>query len=375
MHRDGTVRLMSDLWASVDRLIDSAPGLEQLRWHRIELLAARRWRELGRPIPADLIEEAHRVGLTAIMTPLFLEKVRAACEGPLVLIKGAEVAARYPEPTLRPSYDIDLLVPQAAAVQAALIAGGFQPVGPEEHYRDTHHLRPLSFPGMPLYIEVHSTPKWPAGLVPPSTEELVESAVPSSLDIDGILSLRPTHHTLVLAAHAWAHDPLGRLSYLIDVAAVAQGVDPVELNALARRWTLTELWKTTAATVDALLLERRQHTVPLRLWARHLRTARQQTVLEMHLTRLLSPFWGLPLPAALPSSAASLIGEFRRTPGESWGRKIKRAARALGDASIERSAHDRALDRDRLSAPTYLEQVQARQERPVGSASDPGGGG
>jgi hypothetical protein len=361
---------MSDLWAGVDRLIDSAPGLEHLRWHRLELLAARRWRELGRPIPEDLIEEAHWVGLKAVMTPLFLEQVRAACEGPLVLIKGAEVAARYPEPTLRPSNDIDLLVPDAATVQAALLARGFRPVGPEGLYRDAHHLRPLSFPGMPVYVEVHSTPNWPAGPVPPSTEELVESAVPSSLDIDGILSLRPAHHTLVLAAHAWAHDPLGRLSQLIDVAALAQEVDPDELQALARRWNLTNLWRTAAATVDALLLERRHLTIPLRLWARHLRTAREQTVFEMHLAHVLSPFWGFPLPAALPSSAATLIGELRPAPGESWGRKIRRAGRALHHASVERSAHDRGLDADGLSAPTYLEQLQTRDGRPPESAVD-----
>jgi hypothetical protein len=351
-----------DLWAGVDRLVDSAPGLEELRSHRIQLLAARRWRALGRPVPPELIKEARWAGVVALTTPLVLEKVRAACEGPLVLIKGAEVAARYPEPTLRPCKDIDLLVPDPAEVQAALLAAGFEPVGHEGPYEEVQHLRPLHCPGLPLYVEVHSYPNWPAGLVPPSTEELVEAAVPSSVGVDGVLAPLPAHHALLLAAHAWAHDPLGTLSQLVDVAAVAAEAKPDELGALARRWRLSKVWTTTAAAAEAVLFGSHD-TLPLRLWARHLRTARQLTVFEMHLTRLLSPFWGTPFPTALRLGSESLFGELRRAPGESWPRKIARTGLALRDASVARSVHDRKLEAGELSAPAYIEQVRARNER------------
>lgn len=353
---------MSELWAAVDRLVDSAPGLEDLRVHRLQLLAARRWGALGRPVPRELVEEMRWAGVVALTTPLVLEKVRAACDGPVVLIKGVEVAARYPEPTLRPCTDIDVLVPNPAEVEAAMIDAGFVPVGHEELFVDNHHLQPLQYPGLPLYVEVHSVPKWPAALVPPPMEELVEAAVPSAVGVEGILSPRPVHHTLVLAAHAWAHDPLGTLSQLIDVAAVAEEADRGELRTVAARWQLTKVWATTCAAADALLLRSEHDTLPLGLWARHLRNARQRTVLEMHAARLLSPFWGLRFPVALGASLESLMGELRPAPGESWGRKIRRAGLAVRHASVARSVHDRKLDEVRLSAPTYLEQVRRRQK-------------
>ena len=61
---------MSELWAAVDRLLDSAPGLEDLRVHRLQLLAARRWGALGRPVPRELVEEMHWAGVVALTTPL-----------------------------------------------------------------------------------------------------------------------------------------------------------------------------------------------------------------------------------------------------------------------------------------------------------------
>ena len=47
------------IWSAVDRLIDRTPDVTALRANRLHLLAARRWRELGRPIPPDL-EDAER---------------------------------------------------------------------------------------------------------------------------------------------------------------------------------------------------------------------------------------------------------------------------------------------------------------------------
>ena len=45
-------------------------------------------------------------------------------------------------------------------------------------------------------------------------------AVPSATGIDGLLAPSPAAHALLLAAHAWAHHPLGRVGDLIDVAAI-----------------------------------------------------------------------------------------------------------------------------------------------------------
>jgi hypothetical protein len=38
----------SDIWTAVERLVDRAASLDDLRAHRIHLLAGRRWRADGR---------------------------------------------------------------------------------------------------------------------------------------------------------------------------------------------------------------------------------------------------------------------------------------------------------------------------------------
>ena len=113
--------------------------------------------------------------------------------------------------------------PQAA--QAALLAAGFVEVGEAGRYEDIHHLRALWWPGLPLVVEIHDRPKWPDGLTGPSTEELLAAAVPARLGVDGIGALPPAEHALLLAAHAWAHEPLGRLGQLVDVAATLRRTD------------------------------------------------------------------------------------------------------------------------------------------------------
>ena len=85
-------------------------------------------------------------------------------------MKGPEVALRYPGPALRGFRDLDLLVPDAPAVQRELLAAGFEPVGLPEKYAAIHHLRPLAYPGLPLLVEVHDRPKWPEHLRTPAKD-------------------------------------------------------------------------------------------------------------------------------------------------------------------------------------------------------------
>ena len=134
-------------------------------------------------------------------------------------MKGPEVGARYPDPALRPCKDLDLLVENPIGVQRALRAAGFVPTGTPHLYEGIHHLRPLYLPGLPVTIEVHARPKWPDHMTAPPAAELIEAAVPSTLGVPGLLTLPVAHHAVVLAAHAWAHDPLACAGRLIDVAA------------------------------------------------------------------------------------------------------------------------------------------------------------
>jgi hypothetical protein len=48
-----------DLWSAVDALIDRAATEDDIRAHRLEVLAARRYRVLGRPVPGT---SSHKSG-------------------------------------------------------------------------------------------------------------------------------------------------------------------------------------------------------------------------------------------------------------------------------------------------------------------------
>jgi Uncharacterised nucleotidyltransferase len=334
------------LWASVDRLVDRTPTTADVRSHRLEPLAARRLRVSGRDVPEELLAEERSAAVGTLAAPVLLERVRAACDGPLLLFKGPEAAARYPDPALRQFKDLDLLVPDADAVQQALIAAGFQPIGEPSLYVGIHHLRPLALRGFPLAIEVHSQPKWPANLRPPSTEELYASAGPTILGVRGMLAPSPAHHALLLAGHSWAHEPLRRLRDLVDIAAMIQGLDHFELSRLAMAWKVERLWATTVAAIAALFYKGR-FPLALRLWARNLLKARERTVLENHLERILSNFWILPAPDALGELVSILAQEVRPAPGEGWADKRSRSGRALRNALRRRSEHEAALGRRR----------------------------
>ena len=113
----------------------------------------------------DLIADETRAAVNELAVPGLLARVRAAWDGPLVLMKGPEVALDYRAPGLRSFGDLDLLTDDAEAAQAALIAAGFHEVFDPEIYKDIHHLRPLWWPGLPLVVELHSRAEL-AGRVP-----------------------------------------------------------------------------------------------------------------------------------------------------------------------------------------------------------------
>ena len=328
------------VWEAVDRLIDRSGGdLADLRSHRVHLLAARRWRARGETVPPDLEEEERVTAMRVLAAPFLLTRIRAAYDGPMLVLKGPEVAAAYPDPALRPFKDLDLLVPDAPAAQRALLASGFEPVGNPELYRDIHHERPLWLRGQPLMVEIHSAAKWPEGLTGPSTRELFDVAVPSAVDVDGVLALPRSHHAIVLTAHAWAHEPLRRALDLIDVAAMSDGTDGEELRALARSYGVGRAWRTTEAALAALLRDG-PRTWPLRLWAGNLLELRERSVFEGHLARWIGEFWSLPARRALRRIGPTVVRELSPAEGESWAAKLERVRLTVRNAALGRSRHD-----------------------------------
>jgi hypothetical protein len=295
----------------------------------------------GRPIPLSLLRQQRLARVAGVTAPDLVARIRAACDGPLLVLKGPETAARYPGHA-RAYVDVDVLVPDARAVQRGLLAAGFVEVtDPDGRWVGIQHLNPLMCPGIPLLVEVHAAPKWPEGLAAPPIEELLERAVPSVVGVPGVHAPAPVDHALLLAAHAWAHQPLGKARDLVDVGAFRIDAEPGELAQRARAWGALPLWRTTAAAIDAFLDRRR--TGPFRLWATHVLELRDQTVLEAHLERICSPFWGLPKAKAARSSAVALAGEFRPAFDEGWGEKLRRTGVALRRPFVSVNAHRHML--------------------------------
>ena len=330
------------IWAAVDRLIDAAASPRDLRAHGLHLLAVRRWRAQRRPIPPELVVAERGASFVALAAPAVLAETRAAYDGAIVLLKGPELAARYPDPALRPYGDLDLLVADAETAHAALVAAGFIPVGlpPPDGF---HHVQPLQSPRFPLRVELHTRPSWVEGAEPPPFDELLALARPAASGANGIVAPTSAHHALLLAAHAWTHEPLGRISPLVDIALVASECNPGEIEALAARWEATRLWRTTIAVVDFLLFGRAELPVVLRPPARKLARVEERTVLQSHLYRAVAPFWVLPAGGALRTSAAALAHALRPAPGETWPHKGRRAMVALRHMSMRRSDHERAI--------------------------------
>jgi len=342
-------------------LIDRAPTDDDLRSHRLQVLAARRFRTVGRAVPPDFVAAERGAAISSMTTRFLLERIAAAYGESCIVLKGPEVAARYPLPERRGYGDLDLLVRDAEGAQRALLDAGFEPVGDPSLFLGIHHLRPLVAPGLPLAVEIHSAPKWIDHGHPPTTEELFRVAVPGCAGVPGVFGLPPEEHAVLLAAHAWAHEPLRTLGDLVDVAATVAAADRERAAAVAAAWGVRHLWRTTIAASDAVLADGR---VPwaLRTWARNLPRVRERTVLESHLARLLSDFHGLPLPTALARIPSRLGDELLPSPDERWSRKAARSARAVRNRSRPRSQHERQLGetKEEPSPPSTMETVSTR---------------
>jgi hypothetical protein len=334
-----TARL-ARLWERVDELIDAAATPGDLYSHRLELLAARRFRATGRPVPVPFVEAERFAAVAALTAPVVVQLVADTLDEPSMVIKGPEVAAHYPDAALRSFWDVDILVRDAQAAQQRLLDAGFTPVGDPALFVDIHHLRPLQPNGMALAVEIHSEPKWLEGKRPPALEALFEAAMPGALGVEGVLTLRPAEHALVLAAHSWAHEPLRRLRELLDVALVAARADPSEIDAKAREWKIERMWRTTMETIDSIFFGAAEPRV-LRVWAQNLRLARERTVLEHHAERLLSDFWARPLPIALRRLPLNVWNDARPERSEGARARLARARLAVRNASQRRSEHHR----------------------------------
>jgi Uncharacterised nucleotidyltransferase len=313
-----------------------------LREHRVNLFAARCWREAGRDVPEALRSDERAAAMIALSTPLVLRRMRAAYDGTLMLMKGPEVAAHHRHPETRYFHDLDLLVDDPVAAQRALLAAGFVRAAEEHAYVEAQHLAPLVYPGLALIVELHRRPNIPPWLPWPSPESILEMAVPSMTGVPGIVAPAPPAHALLLAAHSWTDRPLGRLNDLVDVLAVLGECHREDADRLAREWGWQRLWRSTLMLADAVLAGEGA-PVSLKTWARHFQGARERTVLENHIARATAPAWTVPRGGVRKALATTVAQSARRRPDEPWGEKLRRSRLAVRHAFTAQSAHHQAL--------------------------------
>ncbi len=327
------------IWESVARML-AAGDVDGIRFNKLGPMAARVWREQGRPVPPPLASDA-RLATAAWMASIpLLRRIRSLTTGPLLLIKGPEVAALYPG-RARGFRDLDLISSEADLVHAALRADGFVEVDDPELFRHHHHLRPLQLPENWIRVEIHQRPGWPPELRSPPVQDIIAGAVPSLTGVPGISAPDAASHALILAGHAWVHEPLDTLRDLIDVAAVAARAEPARVDALAKQWGIERIWRTTFSSADGLLRNGSQ-TRAIRVWGRHLPEVKERTVVGNHLERWLSGFWGLPPRASLRWVRGVVRQELFPYPDESWREKLIRVRRAFTKPSSSMSVHTRA---------------------------------
>ena len=327
--------MSAELWSTVDKLLDDA-AVERIRGHKLGPVAARLRRSTGRPVAPALAADERGAAVAVTMARPLLEQIRSLCDGELMLAKGVEVARLYPG-SARTFGDLDLYASEAASAHRALIGAGFVEVDDPELFLDHHHLRPLKAPTFGLRVELHTRPHWPVA-TKPRIEEIFEGAVPAGVGVAGISTPAPVHHALMLTAHAWTHNPLHILRDLVDIAAVSEGLSKAELTKTAESWGLAKVWQATHAAVEALF-EGGRVTIPLRTWARHLRTVRERTLVEDHLMRWLHVFWELPPRAAMRDLEEPLRLTFLPVEGESWREKLGRTRRSIANPGEPMSRH------------------------------------
>ena len=315
-------------WEAIQHVVEGWPQ-ETLGAHGLHLIAASQWRSSGASVPQDF-QDAER--LRAISTPaaaMLLKRIRATVPGKIILLKGPELASYFPDPMLRPFVDIDILTPDAADTQARLLQAGFREGRDDLNFHDLHHHTPLRYPGLPLAVEIHSTPKWLSWMSPPSTSQLLDASVPSSTGLDGIETLDPAHHAMVVAAHAWSHAPLGHLLRLIDLQYISEGQDPEKLRRLAADWGLGGVWQTSQVAINAVFYEGPRGHGLTRRWIDQLARGHERSVSEQFLARALAPLWAPTLPAKITGLSAEMRSLILPEYLATWNQRAQRGYRAL----------------------------------------------
>jgi len=317
---------MRTVWDGVDQLLDAAESDSAVAVHGLQLLALRRWRETGRPVPPMWLDDQRLMSVVTLSLPTVLRRVREAVPGPILLMKGPEVACLYPDPALRPYGDLDLLVRDTDGARRSLVEVGLSLVEELPDQDRHHHSRPLRLDPLPLMVELHRRPNWFPWLPPPPVEELFAAAIPSRLGVEGVSTLSPEHHALLVAVHGWRHGPLLSLGHLLDLALLAQECDFDELLRTAERWRVRRIWETSLLAARSVLLGEGS-SLPLLVGGQHLRRVRERSIIGTHASVYFGTLW-MPSPTVTARALTHLVSTtLRPLEAQSWTSRLARLAR------------------------------------------------
>jgi Uncharacterised nucleotidyltransferase len=336
----------AECWARVYRRLAENPTVDGLAAHRLVLVGER----AGLLPPDPRVASEHLLSLARLHSVRrTLEAARAAIDGDVVLFKGLAVASRYPSPECRPFGDIDLLVDDAPRAHRQLLDAGFVPCAPvanaEAHFAGLQHLEPLMHPDHGrVPVEVHRHVSWVSWLKPPSTAEVMAASQVADIGVSGFREPAPAHHALIVTAHSAATLPLRHLGDLVDAMLLADESTELEIQALARRWGVLNLWRTYRAVIDQELLVDGPPPRPAQRLRRRLLTPnfaglRDATVLESHLRRWFGPWWIRKPLDRLPASAVAVGHDLLPAPNETWANKRHRIAAAIQHRDDTLSEH------------------------------------
>jgi hypothetical protein len=230
---------------------------------------------------------------------------------PLVLMKGREVAALYPNATMRDYRDLDLLAKDPHEPWHWLVENGYRQDPRRRSDIDHHHLPALLSPTGKFAVELHiraNAPTWTRF----DSDSLFDRSAPSRTGIAGIIRPPDDVHALVLALHCWKGG-FTRLRDLLD-AMLLSAVADVNVNSTAASMGLARMWELSMRVAHHELLGE-----PDRLAALLAKTLlpRRAGIADRKRTRLL-----------LPYVAANPV---RVTRGHIAEYRLGRAARLVGD--------------------------------------------
>ncbi len=143
------------------------------------------------------------------------------------------------------------------------------------------------------------------------------------------MTVSPAHHAVLLAAHSWQHEPFRRVIDLVDVAVMASESDPDTLAALAQRWRLGGIWRSTIEAIASF-----QGGDPPRAWTdrmltQHLRAVRPRTTAELRLARWFAGYRAPTLAIAAKTIIQTVAEDLSPAAEDSWSAKMGRIPRTV----------------------------------------------